>query len=96
MGWGDITVRGADELNGKLHITADTTINLAETVDGTWDDDKTSNVLWSGTMGCGFKYSSVTIDEGVLLSFFSHPCRVPVTGVVNGNMIIDDTLSLNG
>ncbi|ETR66198.1 MAG: hypothetical protein OMM_05761 [Candidatus Magnetoglobus multicellularis str. Araruama] len=43
-----------------------------------------------------FKYSSVIIDAGATLSFSNHPSRAPVVWLVNDNVTINGTLSLDG
>jgi hypothetical protein len=43
-----------------------------------------------------FKYASVTVSNGATLTFANHPSRAPVVWLVNGNVTINGTVSLNG
>jgi len=95
-----ITIPGADGSDGALQITATTVIDLSKAVTGVWDDNNSANagkgIYDPQKWAVVFKYSSVTIDAGVTLSFSNHPSRAPVVWLVNGNVTIDGTLSLDG
>ncbi|ETR72319.1 MAG: hypothetical protein OMM_01810 [Candidatus Magnetoglobus multicellularis str. Araruama] len=95
-----ITIPGADGSDGALQITATTVIDLSEAVTGAWDADNSANagkgIYDSEKWAVVFKYSSVNIDAGATLSFSNHPSRAPVVWLVNGNVTIDGTVSLNG
>jgi hypothetical protein len=43
-----------------------------------------------------FKYSSVTIQGGATVTFRNHASRAPVVWLVNGDVTIDGTVSLDG
>ena len=96
----DIVVPGANGTDGPLVITANTEIDLSQAVTGTWDQDNTANVgkgvydpaKWAVV----FKYSSVTVNAGATVTFRNHPSRAPVVWLVNGNVTIAGTVSLNG
>ncbi len=96
----DIVVPGANGTDGPLVITANTEIDLSQAVTGTWDQDNTANVgkgvydpaKWAVV----FKYSSVTVNAGATVTFKNHPSRAPVVWLVNGNVTIAGTVSLNG
>jgi len=95
-----IIVPGSDGSDGVLNITANTTIDLSQAVDGTWDQDNTANAgqgVYDATKwAVVFKYSSVTVDAGVTLSFTNHPSRAPVVWLVNGDVTIEGTVSVDG
>ncbi len=95
-----ITVPGADGSDGVLNITADTEIDLSQAVTGTWNQNNTANtgkgVYDPAKWAVVFKYSSVTVATGKKLTFKNHGSRAPVVWLVNGNVTIDGTVSLNG
>jgi len=95
-----IVVPGADGSDGVLHITENTVIDLSLAVDGVWDQDNTANtskgVYDSEKWAVVFKYSSVTVDAGVTLSFTNHLSRAPLVWLVSGDVTILGTVSLNG
>lgn len=83
--WAQLTIPGADGVDGALNVTANTTINLA--TQGTYDPDKWAVV---------FRYTSVNIASGATLSFTNHPKGAPVVWLVSGNVTINGTLNLSG
>ena len=93
-------VISSDGSDGELHVTADTTIDLSQAVDGTWDADNTAHagqgIYDADQWAVVFKYSSVTIDPGATLTFTNHSSRAPVVWLVNGDVVIGGTVSLNG
>ncbi len=95
-----ITVPGADGSDGVLNITADTVIDLGLATAGAWDANNTANAgkgIYDATKwAVVFKYSSVTIAAGRTLSFKNNASRAPVVWLVNGNVTINGTVSLNG
>jgi len=97
-----ITVPGADNSDGTLHIVSNATvvIDLSQAVTESWDADNTANagsgIYDSNKWAVIFKYSSVTIEPGATLSFNNHASRAPVVWLVNGDVTIDGTLQLNG
>ncbi len=95
-----LTIPGADDSDGILHIVQDTVIDLSLAEEGAWDADNSANagngIYDSGKWAVVFKYQSVTVDEGVTLSFSNHPSRAPVVWLVSGDATISGTLSLNG
>lgn len=96
----DIVVPGANGTDGPLVITANTVIDLSQAVTGTWDQDNTANVgkgvYDSAKWAVVFKYSSVTVNAGATVTFKNHPSRAPVVWLVNGDVTIAGTVSLNG
>lgn len=96
----DIVVPGANGTDGPLVITANTEIDLSQAVTGTWDQNNTANagkgVYDPAKWAVVFKYSSVTVNSGATVTFKNHPSRAPVVWLVNGNVTIAGTVSLNG
>jgi len=95
-----ITVPGANGTDGVLNITVDTVIDLSQAANGTWDQDNTANAgkgVYDATKWAViFKYSSVTVDAGVTLTFINHPSRAPLVWLVSGNVSIEGTVSVDG
>jgi plastocyanin len=96
----DIVVPGANGTDGPLVITANTEIDLSQAVTGTWDQDNTANagkgVYDPAKWAVVFKFSSVTVNSGATVTFKNHPSRAPVVWLVNGNVTIAGTVSMNG
>ncbi len=86
--------------DSALQISTDTQIDLSEAEDGIWSADNSANAgkgIYDGDKwAVVFKYTSVTVDSGVTLSFSNHPKRAPVVWLVSGDVTINGTLSLNG
>lgn len=95
-----IVVPGADGSDGVLNITATTTIDLSQAIDGAWDQDNTANagrgVYDADKWAVVFKYSSVTLASGTTVRFTNHPSRAPVVWLVNGPVSIDGNVILDG
>ena len=95
-----IVVPGADGSDGPLLITTNTEIDLSNAVDGAWDANNSANAgrgIYDPTKwAVVFKYSSVTINAGATVKFKNHHTRAPVVWLVNGNVTIDGTVSLDG
>jgi hypothetical protein len=106
-----IDIGTTDVSDGALNLSANTTINLglaASLCDcdggGQLDDpcrwDCPSPVAGQGVYDAEkwavvFKYSSVNITAGTV-NFQNHPSRAPVVWLVQGNVGIGGTVSLNG
>lgn len=90
----------SDGSDGPLNITANTVIDLSQAVTGSWDANNSSNagkgIFDPVKRAIVFKYSSVNISASRTLSFTNHPSRAPVVWLVQGNVTIAGTLSLNG
>jgi hypothetical protein len=92
-----IQIPGANGSSGALHITADTSIDLALAADGLWSDSNTPNGIYDADQwAIVFNYSSVTVDAGATLTFGNHPSRAPVVWLVSGDVTINGTVSLDG
>jgi len=96
----EITIPGADGSDGAFQITKTTVIDLSEAVTGDWNTNNSANagkgIYDPKKWAVIFKYESVAIDAGATLSFSNHPSRAPVVWLVNGNVTINGTVSLNG
>ncbi|MEO7676561.1 MAG: hypothetical protein ABIV39_07360, partial [Verrucomicrobiota bacterium] len=90
----------SDGSDGALNITTSTNIDLSRAVTGAWDANNTTNVgkgiydvsKWAVV----FKYSSVNIAAGATVTFKNHASRAPVVWLVQSNVNIAGTLSLDG
>jgi len=91
---------GSEGSDGTLTPTTSIEIDLSQAVDGEWDADNTAHAgqgihdpeKWVVV----FKYSEVTVPEGVTVTFKNHPSRAPVIWIVNGNVTIDGRVSVDG
>src|SRR5687767_14795514 len=90
----------SDGSDGVLDITASTKIDLSQAVTGAWDANNGANagkgVYDASKWAVVFKYSSVNIRAGATVTFANHPSRAPVVWLVNGDVIIDGVINLNG
>jgi len=95
-----LVVPGADGSDGSLVVSANTEIDLSQAVTGTWDQNNTANtgkgVYDASKWAVVFKYASVTVNAGATVTFKNHPSRAPVVWLVNGDVNIAGTVSLNG
>ncbi len=95
-----IIVPGANGTDGALVVTESTTIDLSQAVTGVWDSDNSANA-GKGTYdpekwAVVFKYNSVSVAAGAVVTFKNHPSRAPVVWLVNGNVEIGGTVNLDG
>jgi hypothetical protein len=95
-----IVVPGADGSDGVLNITVNTEIDLSQAPTGTWDQNNAANagkgVYDPSKWAVVFKYSSVNVASGATVTFKNHASRAPVVWLVNGNVTIAGTVSLDG
>lgn len=94
-----ITVPGADGSDLDLNVTADTVIDLSQAVTGSWNASSMNpgrGIYDPSKWAVVFKYSNVTVAAGKTLTFINHPSRAPVVWLVNGNVNINGTVSLDG
>jgi len=90
----------SDGSDGALNITTNTVIDLSQAVTGTWSANNTANagkgLYDAGKWAVVFKYSSVSITNGATLTFANHSSRAPVVWLVQSNVTINGTVSVNG
>ncbi len=98
-GHAQLTIPYADGSDGALNITSNTVIDLSKAGPGAWTGTSASpgNGTYDPTQwAVVFKYSSVNIATGAVVTFLNHPTHAPVVWLVNGNVEIDGELSLDG
>ncbi len=95
---GAITIPGADGSDGALEPADNIEIDLSLAPTGTWDMAGTNGlgVYDPGQWAVVFKYTYVNIPSGVTVTFKNHPSRAPVVWLVQGDVTISGTVSLNG
>lgn len=99
VAFAQLTIPYADGSDGALNISNNTVIDLSQAGTGVWTNTSASpgNGTYDPTQwAVVFKYSTVNIASGATVSFANHPTHAPVVWLVNGNVTINGTLSLNG
>lgn len=90
----------SDGSDGIFAPPTNIVVDLAQAVTGTWDDDNTANsgkgIYDPSKWAIIFKYQSVDIPAGALVTFLNHPSRAPVVWLIQSNAVIDGVVSLNG
>ena len=90
----------SDGSDGALVITNNQVIDLSQAVTGNWDADNSANagkgIYDSNKWAVVFKYSSVLVNSGCTVTFKNHLKRAPVVWLVQSNVTINGTVSLNG
>ena len=91
----------SDGSDGALNVTTNNhVIDLSQAVTGTWDANNSANttkgIFDPVKRAIVFKYTSVNINANRTVTFINHPSRAPVVWLVQGNVTIAGTLSLNG
>lgn len=89
----------SDGSDGAFNPTVNTTINLGNAINGSWDSSNTANagkgVYDASKWAVVYKYSSVNIPSGVTVTFTNHPKGAPVVWLVQGNVTIAGTIDLS-
>ena len=89
----------SDGSDGNLIVTANTVIDLSEAVSGTWDANNTANagkgIYDPAKWAVVFKYRSVSVAAGATVTFKNHATRAPVVWLVQGDVTINGTVSLD-
>ena len=90
----------SDGSDGVLVVTNNTVIDLSQAITGNWDTNNSANrgkgVYDPTKWAVVFKYSSVTIQGGATVTFNNHASRAPVVWLVQSNVTINGTVSLDG
>lgn len=90
----------SDGSDGTFSPAANVEIDISQAVTGTWSDDNSANSgkgIYDATKwAIVFKYASVNIPEGVTVTFKNHASRAPVVWLVQGDVMIAGTVSVNG
>ena len=87
----------SDGSDGAFNPVANVEVDLSQTVTGTWNQAGTGTGVYdAGKWAVVFKYSSVNIPAGVIVTFKNHPSRAPVVWLVQGNVTIAGAVSLDG
>ena len=97
---------GSDGSDGPLILTtndletATRLIDLREARTANWTEDNSTHegkgIYDPEKWAVVFKYSSVHIGPGVTVIFTNHPSRAPVVWLVQSNVTIEGTVSVNG
>ena len=90
----------SDGSDGVFAPTEDVVVDLSQASDGIWSDDNTANagngIYDKEKWAVVFKYQSVSIPEGVGVTFKNHRSRAPIVWLVQGNVEINGVVSLDG
>jgi hypothetical protein len=90
----------SDGSDGALNVTANTVIDLSQAVTESWTNNDSANAgngIYDPTQwAVVFKYSSVNIAANATVTFLNHYSRAPVVWLVQSNVTINGTVSLNG
>jgi hypothetical protein len=90
----------SDGSDGALIITTNTVIDLSQAVSGVWSANNSAasgqGIYDSNQWAVVFKYSCVNITNGATLTFANHPTHAPVVWLVESNVTINGTVSVNG
>ena len=94
-----IAIPNADGSDGALIVSNSMTINLANAVTGNWTNNNAANMgkgIYDPTQwAVVFKYSSVVISNGAVLTFANNATHAPVVWLVGSNSIVGN-VTING
>jgi hypothetical protein len=97
--YAQLTIPYADGSDGPLNITSSTVIDLSQAATGYWTNTSANpgNGTYDATQwAVVFKYSSVNIASGAVVTFINHPTHAPVVWLVSGNVTNNGELNLDG
>lgn len=90
---------GSDGSDGDFTPVANVEVRLDLAADGSYNTPSPvpgQGVYDGNKWAVVYKYSSVNIPAGVTVTFRNHPSHAPVVWLVQGNVTIDGTVSLDG
>lgn len=93
-----LTIPGNNGQDGVFAPNASIQVDLSQAVTGPWDTTASSGqgVYDPEQWAVIFRYTSVTIPSGATVTFKNHPSRAPVIWLVQENVTVTGTVSLNG
>jgi hypothetical protein len=87
----------SDGSDGALNITTNTVIDLTQAATGTWTEKSSGNGIYDPVQwAVVFKYSVVNISNGATVTFANHYANPPLVWLVQSNVTINGTVSVNG
>lgn len=108
----EINIPSADGLDGDLILTnsgspREVVIDLSIARDADWNSDDTNGLVLDPILGgpgiydqhqwaVVFRYKTVRIERNVTVRFKNHDARAPVVWLVEGDVIIDGEVNLDG
>ena len=86
--------------DGDLVVTNNLEIDLSRATPGNWDDDNSANagngIYDASKWAVVFHYRSVIVQGGATVTFKNHAKRAPVVWLVQSNVTVNGTVSLDG
>jgi len=92
-------ISGSDGSDGLFHPLSSITVDLAQAAAAPWAApslDPGRGVYDSEQWAVVFKYAAVHIPAGVTVSFSNHPSGAPVVWLVQGDVVIEGVVNLDG
>ena len=90
----------SDGSDGALNITGNTVIDLSQAVTGNWTNNNSASagqgIYDPSKWAVVFKYSSVNIQAGALVTFANHLTHAPVVWLISGDVTINGEVNLDG
>ncbi len=97
---GTLDIGTSDISDGIFAPTENIVVDLSLATTGLWSDDNSANpgngIYDADQWAIVFKYDSVNVPSGVEVTFSNHPSGAPVIWLVQGAVLIDGTVALNG
>ena len=90
----------SDGSDGVLNITTNTVIDLSKASYSVWNQNNATNagngIYDPAKWAVVFKYSSVNIASNATITFLNHPSHAPVVWLVQSNVAVVGSVSLDG
>src|SRR5690625_5076284 len=87
----------SDGSDGAFEPVADVVVDLSLAPSAAWQTPGDGHGVYDPAQwAVVFKYTSVNIPEEVTVTFLNHPSRAPVIWLVEGDVVIDGTVVLDG